>query len=80
MHRKISSNEYYGDAPEERLGSQGRMEIVEEDIENEVDGEGGSNNEEGTSKGIQRRRPKPPRLTKNQSLRGPPQMTLDIPW
>jgi hypothetical protein len=81
MQRKINSNEYYGDIAEDKSeGLNNRMEIVEEESEGGFSDGGNEEGNTSNNKGLQRKRPKPPRLTKNQTLRGPPQITLEIPW
>jgi hypothetical protein len=89
MGRKISISEHYGEA-EARMIMTGRGRGEMDDDEEEMDeffegdtfssgGIGNNRNGPGGSN-FPKKKPKPPRLTKNQTMKMPPQMTLDIPW
>lgn len=88
MHRKISSSEYYGDA--EVLehygagvgGGGGHDEGDDEAMMAMAEGSDyfNTNAGNGAYNSFAKKRLKPPRLTKNESIKMPPQMTLDIPW
>lgn len=87
MHRKISSSEYYGDA--EVLehygagvgGGGGHDEGDDEAMMAMAEGSDyfNTNAGNGAYNSFAKKRLKPPRLTKNESIKMPPQMTLDIP-
>uniref|UniRef100_A0A183BSI9 EF-hand domain-containing protein n=1 Tax=Globodera pallida TaxID=36090 RepID=A0A183BSI9_GLOPA len=71
MQRKISTTEYFEDEDQQEvhilLGDEGAVD------------EGHTSNVANGTFNYPRKRPKPPRLTKDQTFKVPPQMTLDIP-
>lgn len=78
MQRKLSVTEYcYGEEEQEVgvLMDDGDEADDHFDSENFV-----RNGLRASGSQFPKRKPKPPRLTKNHTMKVPPQMTLDIPW